>query len=149
MSTNARTHGLTRGHLMPRKKRDPRQPDAVDIAVGNNVRIWRIARGLSQTHLAERLGVTFQQVQKYETGANRMSTGRLVKATAILGVPMSALFERVGSDAEPSQEPLQALVANCGHFVLRSRSAQLNPIGSAYRWWKWSRRYRARFRNNR
>ena len=98
---------------MPRNKRDPRRPDAVDVAVGINVRTWRIARGMSQAELAERLGITFQQVQKYEIGHNRMSTGRLAKAAVILGVPLSALFH--GADAA---EPTQALLADPRAFRL-------------------------------
>ena len=79
--------------------RPPKRPTSIDIAVGRNVRIWRMARGLSQAQLAHRLGVTFQQVQKYEVGSNRIGTGRLVKAAAILGVPTAALLEGVdGSD---------------------------------------------------
>jgi transcriptional regulator with XRE-family HTH domain len=62
---------------------------------------------------AKRLGVTFQQVQKYETGHNRMSTGRLVKAAAILEVPMSAFFEGVDGG-----EPVQALLADNRSFRL-------------------------------
>jgi transcriptional regulator with XRE-family HTH domain len=98
---------------MPRKKRDPRKPDAVDVAVGANVRTWWIARGLSQAELAKRLGITFQQVQKYETGHNRMTTGRLAKAAVLLGVPMSAFFE--GAD---DSQPLQALLADARSFRL-------------------------------
>jgi transcriptional regulator with XRE-family HTH domain len=98
---------------MPRKKRDPRQPDAVDLAVGINVRTWRIARGLSQAELAKRLGITFQQVQKYEIGHNRISTGRLAKAAVVLGVPMAALFH--GADAE---DPAHALLADNRAFRL-------------------------------
>jgi len=48
-----------------------RQPDSVDVEVGRRVRVERIVRGLSQTEMGERIGVTFQQVQKYESGANR------------------------------------------------------------------------------
>jgi transcriptional regulator with XRE-family HTH domain len=67
-----------------------------------------MAKGLSQNQLANRLGVTFQQVQKYEIGANRIGTGRLVKSAGILGVPISALFE--GTDgAEPSRSSLTLL----------------------------------------
>jgi transcriptional regulator with XRE-family HTH domain len=72
-----------------------RGPDSIDVAVGRNVRIWRMAKGMSQAELAKRLGVTFQQVQKYEVGANRIGTGRLVKVAAILGVPVAAMFQDV------------------------------------------------------
>jgi len=98
---------------MPRKRKDPKKPDAVDVAVGINVRTWRIARGLSQGELANRMGITFQQVQKYETGHNRISTGRLVKAAAILRVPMSAFFEGVHD-----REPAQALLADSRAYRL-------------------------------
>jgi transcriptional regulator with XRE-family HTH domain len=98
---------------MPKVKRDPKRPSVVDIAVGRNVRIWRITRRLSQADLANQLGITFQQVQKYETGHNRMSTGRLVRASAILDVPMSSFFEGVDGS-----EPVQALLADNRSFRL-------------------------------
>ena len=83
------------------------------MAVGITVRLWRIARELSQAELAKRLGITFQQVQKYEVGANRMSTGRLAKAAVVLGVPLATLFH--GADAE---EPAHALLADNRAFRL-------------------------------
>jgi transcriptional regulator with XRE-family HTH domain len=92
---------------MPAKRR-PKSPSAIDVAVGRNVRIWRMSKGMSQAQLANRLGVTFQQVQKYEIGANRIGTGRLVKAAAVLGIPISSLFD--GTDgAEPSRSFLALL----------------------------------------
>ena len=92
---------------MPADKR-PKSPSPVDVAVGRNARLWRMARGLSQAQLAERLGVTFQQLQKYEVGANRIGTGRLVKLAAVLRVPVAALFE--GTDApEHSHSSLSLL----------------------------------------
>jgi transcriptional regulator with XRE-family HTH domain len=98
---------------MAKAKRYPKRPSRVDVAVGRNLRLWRISRGLSQADLAKRLGITFQQVQKYEVGANRMSTGRLVKAAGILGVPMSAFFEGVHE-----REPTQVLLADNRAFRL-------------------------------
>ena len=62
-----------------------RGPDAVDKLVGRNIRVLRLAKGLSQTELADALGVTFQQVQKYEKGTNRVGSGRLLKISGILG----------------------------------------------------------------
>jgi transcriptional regulator with XRE-family HTH domain len=102
---------------------DPRTPDAVDLAVGANVRTWRIARGLSQGELAKRLGITFQQVQKYETGHNRMSTGRLAKAATILGVTMSTFFE--GAE---DRKPTQALLADTRSFRLARAFAAIENI---------------------
>jgi transcriptional regulator with XRE-family HTH domain len=98
------------------KKPPPKRPSAVDVAVGGNVRIWRMSKGLSQAQLANRLGVTFQQVQKYEIGANRIGTGRLVKIAAILGVPISALFQ--GTDAAGPSQSLLALVSDRRSFRL-------------------------------
>jgi transcriptional regulator with XRE-family HTH domain len=98
---------------MPRLK-NPRKPNPVDAVVGGNLRLWRVAKGLSQSQFANRLGVTFQQVQKYEVGANRVPTGRLVKAAAILGVPIAALFD---GTADPS-ESVSGLISNARSFRL-------------------------------
>src|SRR5690348_12200317 len=107
---------------MPAKK-STKRPSQVDVAVGRNVRIWRMAKGLSQAALAGRLGVTFQQVQKYEVGSNRIGTGRLVKIAAILGVPISVLFEGA-NDPEPSQS-LLALVSDSRSFRLAEAFAAI------------------------
>jgi transcriptional regulator with XRE-family HTH domain len=101
---------------MPAKTRPAKRPSSIDIAVGRNVRIWRMAKGLSQAQLAHRLGVTFQQVQKYEVGSNRIGTGRLVKLAAILGVPIAALFE--GTERADASRPLLALIADKRGFRL-------------------------------
>lgn len=112
-----------------RAQRRPKSPSAIDVAVGRNLRIWRMAKGLSQSQLANRLGVTFQQVQKYEIGANRIGTGRLVKSAAILRVPISALFE--GTDGgEPSRSFL-ALLHDSRSFRLAHAFAAIKD--SAFR----------------
>jgi len=100
---------------MPANKRAKR-PTSVDIAVGRNVRIWRMAKGLSQAQLANRLGVTFQQIQKYEVGSNRIGTGRVVKLAAILGVPIAALFD--GAEGADPARSLLALIADKRAFRL-------------------------------
>src|SRR5262249_43124194 len=100
---------------MPTSKHT-KSPGPVDAAVGRNVRLWRMARGLSQGQLAGRLGVTFQQLQKYEVGGNRIPTGRIVRLANVLRVPIAALFD--GTDAaDPSRSPL-ALVADTRSFRL-------------------------------
>jgi transcriptional regulator with XRE-family HTH domain len=71
-------------------------PDSVDRIVGRNIRIYRLQKGLTQTELADQLELTFQQVQKYEKGTNRVGSGRLLKIAIFLGVPVTALFR--GSD---------------------------------------------------
>jgi transcriptional regulator with XRE-family HTH domain len=72
-------------------------PDPVDIQVGARVRTRRLLIGMNQETLARALGLTFQQVQKYEGGANRVSASRLSQIADILGVPISYFF----SDLEP------------------------------------------------
>jgi len=102
------------------KRVDPRKPSAVDVALGHNVRYWRLARGLSQTQLANRLGITFQQVQKYEAGDNRVSMGRLVKTAAILRIPIATLFEGTETDG-----PLLALISDSRSFRLARAFASI------------------------
>jgi transcriptional regulator with XRE-family HTH domain len=68
-------------------------PDPVDKYVGSRVRMRRIMLGMSQEKLGEALGLTFQQVQKYEKGTNRVSASRIQQITEILQVPVSFLFE--------------------------------------------------------
>jgi transcriptional regulator with XRE-family HTH domain len=70
-----------------------KSPDQIDIHVGSRVRLRRILMGLSQEKLGDGLGVTFQQVQKYEKGMNRIGAGRLQQAAKMLGVPVSFFFE--------------------------------------------------------
>src|SRR5215470_18291840 len=71
-------------------------PDSVDQMVGRNIRIYRLQKKLTQTELADALGLTFQQVQKYEKGTNRVGSGRLLRIATFLDVPVTALFK--GSD---------------------------------------------------
>ena len=73
---------------MPKKQANP-----VDVQVGNRVRIRRMLIGMSQERLGELLGLTFQQVQKYEKGINRIGAGRLFDVSRILGVPIEYFYE--------------------------------------------------------
>jgi transcriptional regulator with XRE-family HTH domain len=73
-----------------------KSPDPVDIEVGRRIRIQRMARGMSQTELGKRIGVTFQQVQKYEKGANRVGAGRLTRIATVLEVSVSTFFGASG-----------------------------------------------------
>ncbi len=72
---------------MPRANRNPR-----DIDVGRRVRTQRLARRMSQTTLANHLGVSFQQIQKYEKGTNRISAGRLEQIAKALNAPLTFFF---------------------------------------------------------
>jgi transcriptional regulator with XRE-family HTH domain len=72
---------------MPKRRSDKR-----DIEVGRRVRAFRLQKGLSQEKLADQLGVTFQQVQKYEKGTNRIAAGRLQRIAEILEIPITEFF---------------------------------------------------------
>lgn len=71
-------------------------PHPVDVTVGNRVREMRIRKGLSQQALGEQVGVSFQQIQKYERGTNRMGSSRLVQIADVLDVPVSSFFDGLG-----------------------------------------------------
>ena len=72
-------------------------PNPVDKHVGSRVRMRRIMLGMSQGKLGEALGLTFQQIQKYEKGTNRVGASRIQQISEVLQVPVSFLFEGVPS----------------------------------------------------
>ena len=77
-----------------RQKSD--KPNPVDVHVGSRVRLRRTLLGMSQEKLGDALGLTFQQVQKYERGANRIGASRLYDLSRVLDVPVSYFFEEFG-----------------------------------------------------
>ncbi|MCP5382545.1 MAG: helix-turn-helix transcriptional regulator [Kordiimonadaceae bacterium] len=79
-------------------------PDPVDIHVGARVRLRRTLLGMSQEKLGKALGLTFQQVQKYERGANRIGSSRLYQLSKILDVPVSFFFDEMTPDATRKAE---------------------------------------------
>ncbi len=88
-----------------------RRVDAIDIAVGARVRVRRRLLNLSQSALAEALGISFQQVQKYERGANRVSASMLVKIAQRLGCSVASL---VGEDVGAVHDVLSTQLAVSG-----------------------------------
>jgi transcriptional regulator with XRE-family HTH domain len=96
-------------------------PHPVDIGVGSRVRSRRILMGMSQERLADQLGVTFQQVQKYEKGANRISASRLHDISQILEVPPGYFFEEItGVKLSDQSQPSQSTQS--------SRSSYADPL---------------------
>ena len=83
------------------QQENKKRANPIDVHVGSRIRIQRNLIGMSQEKLGELLGITFQQVQKYEKGTNRVGASRLQAISSILGVPVSFFFE----DA-PGQEGL-------------------------------------------
>jgi transcriptional regulator with XRE-family HTH domain len=74
-----------------------KSPNSIDVYVGNRVRVRRKTLGMTQNGLAELLGITFQQIQKYEKGTNRIGASRLQRISEILRVPVGFFFENGGS----------------------------------------------------
>jgi transcriptional regulator with XRE-family HTH domain len=77
---------------MVQRQAKARRADLRDAEVGRRVRARRLERGITQTELATRIGVTFQQVQKYEKGVNRICAGRLQRIAEALDVPVTFFF---------------------------------------------------------
>jgi transcriptional regulator with XRE-family HTH domain len=75
-------------------------PNPIDVHVGARIRLRRTLLGISQTALAETIGLTFQQVQKYEKGTNRVSSSRLVDVANALDVDVSYFFQEMSSTTE-------------------------------------------------
>lgn len=88
-------------------KRKNRQPNSADVQIGESIRAHRLIVGMSQSDLGRRLGVSFQQIQKYEKGTNRVGAGRLPQIAKIFGIPVGALFDAnaatSNSDGESSR----------------------------------------------
>jgi transcriptional regulator with XRE-family HTH domain len=82
---------------------------AVDAAVGARIRNLRLRNKLSQTDVGEKVGVTFQQIQKYENGTNRVSAGRLAQLAKIFGVPVAAFYSEA-----PTNDTKSARRVNVG-----------------------------------
>src|SRR5258707_1447124 len=100
-------------------------PNPVDKYVGSRVRMRRIMLGMSQEKLGEALGLTFQQIQKYEKGTNRIGASRIQQISEILQVPVSFLFEGApGSSTGFDAAPSPAYVAD---FLATSEGLALIP----------------------
>ena len=84
-------------------------PHPNDVLVGVNLRIRRQAARMSQTTLAKHLDVTFQQVQKYERGTNRLSAGKMLTVANVLKVPIVSFYEGAKMPGQASQ-PIQLLI---------------------------------------
>jgi transcriptional regulator with XRE-family HTH domain len=119
----------TREECMPTKK-----PKPTDVLVGQRVRMARLMANMSQTELGEHIGITFQQVQKYEKGGNRISSSRLAQISEVLGKPVSWFFNegrgRALAKTSGAADVLQKMLTIRGGVALaeaftRIRSASL------------------------
>lgn len=105
-----------------------KKPNPIDIHVGSRIRLRRTMLGMSQEKLGEALGITFQQIQKYEKGTNRVGASRLQNISSILNVPVSFFFEDAPGD--PSTGQPGASEASSSNYVVdflsSSEGLQLN-----------------------
>ena len=95
--------GKTAGKY-PRGRLEDGTPNPIDAHVGGRVRLRRTLMGLTQDQLGEAIGLTFQQVQKYERGANRIGASRLFDVARVLDVPVSFFFDDL-DDATKASSP--------------------------------------------
>jgi transcriptional regulator with XRE-family HTH domain len=85
-------------------------PNPVDVEVGRRIRLQRMSAGMSQTELGEKVGVTFQQIQKYEKGKNRVGAGRLTQIASVLHVPIGVFFDGATEASQsPGESPAELL----------------------------------------
>lgn len=97
---------MNEDELPPQEVEAPnsKRANAIDAHIGNRVRIRRMLVGMSQERLGELLKVTFQQVQKYERGSNRVSASRLFHLAKVLGVTIDYFFDTLVEKSEPRAE---------------------------------------------
>src|SRR6202162_4661098 len=102
-------------------------PDPLDVMVGAKIRIFRTHRGMSQSDLAGKIGVAFQQVQKYEKGINRVGASRLSRIAAVLGISIRELFESSEDKSAGSKSPFRLLAERDALRVLTAFSRTSDP----------------------
>ena len=102
-------------------------PDPLDVMVGARIRIFRTPRGMSQSDLAARIGVAFQQVQKYEKGINRVGASRLSRIAAVLDISIGDLFEPSRNKRSDAKSPFRLLAERDALRVLTAFSRTRDP----------------------
>ena len=100
---------------------------ALDAMVGAKIRMLLVDRGISETALAARIGVTFQQVQKYEQGAGRVGASRLARIAAVLDVSVGEFFESSRAGSPGSKPPIYLLAEPGARRVLEAHARMPSP----------------------
>jgi len=95
-------------------------PHTVDVHVGKTIRIKLLMRKVSQTELGDRVGVTFQQIQKYEKGSNRVSASMLVEIAGALDVDVRSFFEDISANANDNPTPSDEFVVSRDGVLLNA-----------------------------
>jgi transcriptional regulator with XRE-family HTH domain len=104
-----------------------KQQDPLDIEVGRRVRSVRLEKGMSQEKLGNQLALTFQQIQKYENGTNRIGAAKLQRIAQILGVSVSALYPDPVPAGRNSQEVAELIDTGSTLRLLRAYSRMRSP----------------------
>jgi transcriptional regulator with XRE-family HTH domain len=120
------------GDVPPRAKSDTGRPDPVDAHVGSRVRLRRTLLGMSQEKLGNAVGLTFQQIQKYERGLNRIGSSRLYQFCKVLDVPVSFFFDEMPGDMG-TQPSLAGQVEQAVHDENMSRRETLELVRAYYK----------------
>ena len=112
------------------EERNSRRPNPIDAHVGGRVRLRRMLLGISQERLGEQLGLTFQQIQKYEKGVNRIGASRLYDLSRVLNVPVQFFYDDApSSDPSRCAQPGMAEPAADGYisdFLASREGVELN-----------------------
>ena len=104
----------------------------VDVFVGQRLRQRRISLGITQEDMANALGLSFQQVQKYEKGTNRVSASRLYELAQVLDVPVQFFFDGAGNDEEAGMQEALAEDPHLSPFLDFVSSGQGIQLNSAF-----------------
>lgn len=126
---------MTKTPVTIKKEKRKSHPDPVDVHVGARLRLRRNLLGMSQEQLAKACGLTFQQIQKYERGTNRMGSSRLFQFAKLLDVSISYFFDDVRTErastsfstgfAEREQAPLEGAVHSDNEMLHRRETLEL------------------------
>lgn len=108
-------------------------PNPIDVHVGTRLRLRRTLMGLSQEKLGEAVGITFQQLQKYERGSNRISASRLFNLSQVLNVPVGFFFEDLPEDCNDSPAPSDIPAADGENADAMARRETLELVRAYYR----------------
>ena len=97
-----------------------RSPTRIDQMVGEKIRELRTAQNFTLSELGQELGISHQQLQKYETGTNRLSAGMLASVARVLRVPISELFQDSEAGAPDKRDPVAEARARCHTLIDRT-----------------------------
>ena len=116
--------------LFPFTRSTSGAPNPVDVHVGNRIRLRRTLLGYSQQFMARKLGLTFQQIQKYEKGCNRVGASRLWDISKVLKVSMDFFFEDMDKDIEYQSPMMQTMPDGEGYMMLNEDvdELELDPM---------------------